>query len=155
MTTPEPPPAAPEGIPANLADWGTRAVGLLIDLLPVIILSALTSWNGFLRYIAWLISVGYTAYMGYLDGTTGQTPGKAIMGTRLVNESGNLVGSGAGVGRKFAHIIDSAICLLGWFLPLIDDKRQTIADKLMTTYVVEGAEKKSFSIDLWRPPASS
>lgn len=40
----------------------------------------------------------------------------------------------------------------GWLLPLVDEKRQTIADKLMQTYVVTGVEKKAFSVDLWRPP---
>jgi len=36
----------------------------------------------------------------------------------------------------------------------VDAKRQTIADKVMNTYVVEGVEKKSFSVELWLPPKS-
>ena len=59
---------------------------------------------------------------------------------------------GPGIGRKFAHIVDSLVCMLGWFLPIVDSKRQTIADKLLNTYVVTGAEKKQFSLDLWMPP---
>ena len=83
---------------------------------------------------------------------SGQTPGKAIMGIRLVDAKGNLLGAGAGIGRKFVHILDSIICFLGWFLPLVDSKRQTIADKVMSTYVVTGIEKKPFAVDLWLPP---
>ncbi len=75
-----------------------------------------------------------------------------MMGIRLVNGQGETIGSGAGIGRKFVHIVDSIVCLLGWLLPLVDDKRQTIADKLMQTYVVTGVEKRPFSVDLWRPP---
>jgi hypothetical protein len=41
---------------------------------------------------------------------------------------------------------------LGHFLPLVDAKRQTIADKVMSSYVVSGLQKKPFSIDLWMPP---
>lgn len=152
MTTPEPPEPQETISPSPLADWGTRAVGLIIDYLPIFILSALTFWSDFLGFLGGLIGVAYTIFMGYLDGLTGQTPGKAVMGTRLVDEKGDVIGAGAGIGRKFIHIVDSMVCLLGWLLPLVDEKRQTIADKLMQTYVVTGAEKRQFSVDLWRPP---
>jgi uncharacterized RDD family membrane protein YckC len=147
---PQPAPSAP--VPSPLADWGTRAIGFLIDYLPIIILNVLIYWSAALRYLGGLIGIGYWIYMGYLDGLTGQTPGKAIMGTRLVDTSGNLIGTGPGIGRKFAHILDSLVCMLGWFLPIVDSKRQTIADKLLTTFVVTGAERKQFAIDLWMPP---
>lgn len=152
MTTPEPPATPPPGQPASpgpLADWGTRALGFIIDILPLIILNALTFWSDFLSWIAWLASIAYTIYLGHMEGVSGQTPGKAVMGTRLVNQQGGLVGSGAGIGRKFVHVLDSLVCLLGWLLPLVDSQRQTIADKLMTTFVVTGVEKKQFAVELW------
>ena len=127
-------------------------MGFLVDWLPVIVINVLFYWFGPLRYIGSLLGIGYIAYLGYLDGVLGQTPGKMIMGTRLVDASGQLLGAGQGIGRKFAHILDSLVCMLGWFLPIVDTDRQTIADKVMTTYVVTGAEKKSFSVDLWMPP---
>ena len=141
----------PSGTPSNLADWGIRAVGWLIDWAPVIILGIITYRVPFFG----LLQIGYLVYLGHLEGTTGQTPGKAMQGTRLVNEQGELIGSGAGIGRKFLHILDSLVCLLGWFLPLVDAKRQTIADKVMNTYVVLGVEKKPFAVDLWMPPKNA
>jgi uncharacterized RDD family membrane protein YckC len=153
-TPPEFPAEQPAAAPANLAPWGTRALGYLIDFAPIWILDALTYRSTFVFSILGLISLAYFIYMGYLDGLTGQTPGKAIMGIRVVNLQGQLIGSGSGIARKFAHIIDSIVCGLGFLLPLIDAKRQTIADKVMNTYVVEGVEKKPFSIDLWFPPKS-
>lgn len=154
MTTPEQPQPQPAdaGSPAPLADWGTRALGFLIDWAPVLILNAIVFRVGFINFLIGLASIAYWAYLGHLDGINGQTPGKAIMGIRLVNTQGELIGSGAGIGRKFAHIVDGIICGLGWLLPLIDAKRQTIADKLLTTFVVTGAEKQPFSIDLWTAP---
>lgn len=59
---------------------------------------------------------------------------------------------GSGIGRKFAHIVDFVVCGLGFLLPLVDSKRQTIADKLLQSFVVTGAEKKKFAVDLWMPP---
>lgn len=154
MSTPDQPQPQPAGAgtPAPLADWGTRAVGFLVDIAPIVILNILTFWSDFLSWIVWLISIAYTIYLGYLDGVAGQTPGKAIMGTRLVNQQGELIGSGPGIGRKFAHIVDSIVCMLGWFLPIVDSNRQTIADKLIVTYVVSGVDKKPFAVELWTQP---
>jgi len=153
MTTPpEFPQEQPIQTPSSLASWGTRALGLLVDYLPILILGALAAFSVVLRYLLGVISFAYFYfYLGYLDGTTGQTPGKRLLGTRVVNQEGNLIGAGAGIGRKFAHIVDSIICLIGWFLPLFDEKRQTIADKMLDTYVVEGVEKKTFGVDLYMP----
>lgn len=156
MSTPEfPAESAADGTPAALASWGTRAVGFIIDAAPVWILQLIFFRSSTINVLISLVSVAYIAYIGYLEGMTGQTPGKAIMGTRLVNQQGDLIGSGAGIGRKFVHILDNIVCLLGWLLPLVDSKRQTIADKVMSTYVVEGVEKKPFAVDLWMPPKTA
>lgn len=160
MTTPqppaeppgEPPAQPPAGVPGNLAEWPVRAAGLLIDIAPVVVLQAIFFW---VPVIGWLISVAsiaYTAYLGHMEGVGGQTPGKAMMGIKLVDAKGGLVGSGPGIGRKFVHVLDSIVCMLGWLLPLVDSKRQTIADKVLDTYVVTGIEKKAFSVELWTAP---
>ena len=152
MTTPPEFPAeqpAPAASPSNLALWGTRALGVLVDWAPAFILSVLTYRAS---YFFSLVGYAYWGYLGHLEGVTGQTPGKAIMGTRLVNQQGELLGSGAGIGRKFVHILDFLVCGLGFLLPIVDSKRQTIADKVMNSYVVEGIEKKPFALDLWMPP---
>lgn len=151
MTTPDQPQPQPAGAatPAPLADWGTRALGFLIDYAPVLILDIIFYRVTVFNFILWLASIAYWIYLGHLDGVTGQTPGKAIMGLRVVNAQGQLIGSGPGIGRKFAHIVDSIVCMLGWLLPLVDSKKQTIADKLVSTYVVSGVEKKQFAVELW------
>jgi uncharacterized RDD family membrane protein YckC len=151
LSTPEFPTSQPQGIPSDLASWGTRAVGLIIDFAPIWIIALLTFRSTTLSLLLNVVGIAYFVYMGYLDGLTGQTPGKAIMGIRLVNQQGDLIGSGAGIGRKFAHIVDSIVCGLGYLLPIVDSKRQTIADKIMTTFVVT-VDKKPFAVDLWMPP---
>ncbi len=145
MTAPDASQAVPA--PAHLADWGTRALGFLIDLIPSLLISAI-----FRNYLAGVVGILYTVLLGHLDGVTGQTPGKAMMGIRLVDANGHLIGSGAGIGRKFVRYIDWLVFGLGNLLPLVDVKRQTIADKLMGTYVITGLERKPFAVDLWLPP---
>ena len=155
MSTPEFPAEQEAGTPSELASWGTRAIGFIIDYAPIWILQLIFFRSTAISTLLSLVGIAYFVYLGYLDGVTGQTPGKAIMGIRLVNQQGEVIGSGAGIGRKFVHIVDSIVCLLGWLLPLVDSKRQTIADKIMSTFVVSGVEKKQFSIELWTPPPSA
>jgi uncharacterized RDD family membrane protein YckC len=124
----------------------------LVDYAPILILDAVTFGNRTVFSILGLLTLGYWILIGHIEGLTGQSPGKAIMGIRLVNAQGQLVGSGAGIGRRFLHVLDLIVCGLGFLLPLVDAKRQTIADKVMSTFVVSGAEKKPFSFDLWVPP---
>jgi hypothetical protein len=35
--------------------------------------------------------------------------------------------------RQICHVVDTIICYLGWLWPLWDGKRQTIADKIVST----------------------
>jgi uncharacterized RDD family membrane protein YckC len=71
---------------------------------------------------------------GYRQGTTGSSIGKSIMKFQVVSEkTGQPIGFGMSIVRQLAHIIDGAICYIGYLFPLWDAKRQTIADKIMTT----------------------
>src|SRR5216683_4466149 len=70
----------------------------------------------------------------YRQGTTGQTPGKRMVGTRLVSRTdGRPIGFGKAVFRGIAHIADLAPYYLGCVWPLWDRKRQTFADKITNT----------------------
>jgi uncharacterized RDD family membrane protein YckC len=85
--------------------------------------------------ITWLLSIAYIVWnYGYRQGTTGSSIGKSIMKFKVVSEkTGQPIGFGLSIVRQLAHIIDSAICYIGYLFPLWDAKRQTIADKIMTT----------------------
>jgi uncharacterized RDD family membrane protein YckC len=148
----------------ELADWGQRALGILIDFamifvlwivafIVVLILSAISNTLGALvGFVVYLALTLAWLYMGYLVGQKGRSPGMAIMGLRCVGqETGQVIGGGMGVVRTIAHIIDSFICYIGWLFPLWDSQRQTIADKLVKTVVLTNQPKQSFSIDLLKP----
>ena len=140
-----------------LASWGQRVVAYLIDwvmsvgvlivlYIVAVILGQIASILGVLVLIvAWLVSLGIGFYLFYLNGSTGQTPGKKVTGLKVVGEqTGQVIGGGAGIGRGLLHIVDAVICYVGFLFPLWDAKRQTIADKIIKTVVVTGAPKASF-----------
>ena len=85
--------------------------------------------------LAGLIVLIYVIWnYGYRQGTTGSSIGKSIMKFKVVSEkTGQPIGFGLSIVRQLAHIVDGAICYIGFLFPLWDAKRQTIADKIMTT----------------------
>jgi uncharacterized RDD family membrane protein YckC len=71
---------------------------------------------------------------GYKQGTTGASIGKSILKFKVVSEkTGQPIGFGPSVVRQLAHAVDAIICYVGFLFPLWDAKRQTLADKIMTT----------------------
>ena len=74
---------------------------------------------------------------GYRQGTTGSSLGKSVLKIKVVSENtGQPIGFGMSIVRQLAHIVDAIICYIGFLFPLWDAKRQTLADKIMTTVVL-------------------
>jgi uncharacterized RDD family membrane protein YckC len=147
-----------------LAPWGQRAVAYLITIGLVIgiyivmaiigaVLGAIADFLGVIWFLlTWLVSIGIGLYVYYLDGTTGGHPGKRLLGLKTVNaNTGELIGGGLGIVRGIAHFVDQIICYIGYLFPLWDPKRQTLADKIMTTVVLTDQPKKEFGPDLFLP----
>lgn len=143
----------PAGVPQGaygppLASYGQRVGSFLIDTgLPVVgyyVLVGLAAYIGDLTValviygVAFLGLLGFVIWnSGYRQGTTGQSLGKKVLGTRLVGQvTGQPVGFGLAVGRQFAHILDGLPFYLGYLWPLWDEQRQTFADKMCSTLVV-------------------
>lgn len=91
-----------------------------------------------------LIAVAYVAALaywvwnwGYRQGVTGSSIGKSVVKFRVVSEkNGQPIGFGRSILRQLAHVIDGIICYIGYLFPLWDAKRQTLADKIMSTVCV-------------------
>ena len=149
-------PFAPVG-GAPLADWPKRALGGLVDYVaPAIVFSILSNIvsqvnSGLGGLVSFVLGVGWMVYLGYKSGTTGVTFGRSIAKTKLLAEAtGQPIGVANGIVRQFAHIIDSIICYIGWLFPLWDAKKQTIADKLMKTVVVDNSADPNAGTYSWQ-----
>lgn len=128
-------------------EWPTRALGALVDYVaPSVIVYVLTvilsrSVNplvgDLVQYLLW---AAWWSYLGYLSGTYGITPGRAIAKTKLVSaETGQVIGVGAGIARQAAHLLDLFTFFIGWLFPLWDGHKQTFADKIVKTVVVDNS----------------
>jgi uncharacterized RDD family membrane protein YckC len=169
---PPPPPSSGGGAPPppgqalpteSYTPWATRALGYIIDNIPVIVVVGIgyvvqmvtmeqtcvgggpyggqycvdqpSGIGNIVYYLLLLAAFAFAIWNnGYKQGTTGQSIGKGVMKFKVVSEkTGQPIGFGTSILRMFAHIVDAIPCYVGFFVPLFDAKRQTWADKIMTT----------------------
>jgi uncharacterized RDD family membrane protein YckC len=134
----------------QLASWAQRMGAYLIDgaayfvlFVILIVVSAISGPNdsGTVALIVWLlflVGVGIWVYNRcILAGRTGQSWGKQALGLKLLRmDNGQPIGGGMACLRDFAHLLDFLPCYVGFLWPLWDNRRQTFADKVITTVVI-------------------
>ena len=113
----------PDRTPDNV-DPGPSAIGALFFVL--LFVSAFTA---------------DIAYFPYFEGRPdGQTPGKRIMGIRVVRQSnGGPLGYGLAIGRTVARVVDGVVFGLGYLWAIWDPQHQTWHDKIAATLVVRSS----------------
>jgi uncharacterized RDD family membrane protein YckC len=131
---------------APLAGWGQRLGSGLIDWLalplPAYIVAAIGQGIGggfgaLLTVVGYLAAIGVVLWNAYQGGATGYSIGKGVLGIKLIGDkTGQPIGGGLAIGRYFLHILDGLPCYLGYFWPLWDAKKQTFADKILSTVVI-------------------
>ncbi|MGZ8802020.1 MAG: RDD family protein [Mycobacterium sp.] len=158
-----PPPGA--ALPKeSYTSWITRVAAWFIDYIPVFLImgitqgiAILTGDNDCVTYdssvactssysvvgtlvsiLGYALSLAYAVWnYGYRQGTTGSSIGKSVMKFKVVSEkTWQPIGFGLSIVRQLAHFVDAIICYIGYLFPLWDAKRQTLADKIMTTVCV-------------------
>ena len=100
--------------------------------------SNMTAFGMIVYILAFAVAFAYWIWnWGYRQGTTGQSIGKSAMKFKVISEkTGQPIGFGLSIVRQIAHVVDSLVCYIGWLFPLWDAKRQTLADKIMSTICV-------------------
>ena len=90
--------------------------------------------------IAGVAAFGFVVWnLGYRQGMTGSSVGKSIMKFKVVSEkTGQPIGFGLSLVRELLYLAAAYLCfgivwLIAVLFPLWDAKRQTLADKIMTT----------------------
>ncbi|HET7127781.1 MAG TPA: RDD family protein [Gaiellaceae bacterium] len=76
-------------------------------------------------------------YYTYFHGRTGQTPGDAALGIRVVDiDTGNVIGYGRAFGRCLVSIVSGIVIGIGYLWMLWDRHRQTWHDKAVSSLPV-------------------
>jgi uncharacterized RDD family membrane protein YckC len=136
----------------TLANWPQRVGAYLIDyliaaipaFLAVILFSGTdpgetpSAGAGLVTFLLYLVSLGIWVYnRAIMMGRTGQSWGKQVLNLRLVRMAdGQPMGGGMCFLRDLAHILDAIPCYIGFLFPIWDARRQTFADKIVSTVVL-------------------
>jgi uncharacterized RDD family membrane protein YckC len=145
----------------DYASWGKRVGAMLIDQIPTYV-GLIVFCVG---YVLWIVEIArssgstveltggavpmivgtlimlagmvWTVYnRWFVAGRTGQSLGKRVMGIRLVGEPSDApIGPMNAFIRDMVHVLDG-MAYVGYLWPLWDEKKQTFADKIMRTIVV-------------------
>lgn len=150
----------PAPIRSDYAHWGKRVGAYLIDFIPTYIaiivfyvgygiaIAGMTSTGSpdlsagavpmIIGGVIYLAALGWQIYNRWITaGRTGQSLGKRVLKISLVSEATNApIGPLNAFLRDLVHILDG-FAYVGFLWPLWDERRQTFADKLMKTAVVE------------------
>jgi uncharacterized RDD family membrane protein YckC len=147
----------------TLANWGWRFLGGVIDYGPIWVLSLVLAQvnipigdrdlNVGLVIFILVIAVNNV----YLQGMTGQSIGKRVLGLQLVrmvvSQRGEqklvLPGVGRALRRQLFHIVDAVVFYIGFLVPLISRNRQTWADMIAKTVVLK--EPQPISLAFAKP----
>jgi uncharacterized RDD family membrane protein YckC len=123
-------------------NMGNRVVAFVIDwaiFLVLDIIAYATSSNAF-RLIVDLITIAVAIYFVYLIGSVGQTPGKKIMGVKIVDaNTGQVVGFWRALGREVVQGLCNIICFAGLWSAWLDGRSgmyQGWHDKALSTRVI-------------------
>lgn len=123
------------------ASFGRRAVAKLIDhtVLMVLTTPMITIMEDKCTIAgAFLISL-YMFPIAYSSGFLARfqaTPGKMLLGLKVVNSDGGRLSEMQAFGRSCAELISSLLLYIGYLIAVSDDRSRTLHDRLAATAVV-------------------
>jgi uncharacterized RDD family membrane protein YckC len=97
------------------------------------------NFEGFLEHQALLTLINTVigiAFALYFIRRYEATPGKLLLGLKLVRADGSPLGKGRIVGRYFAEMLSGLLLGIGYLLPLVDDQKRALHDMVCGTRVV-------------------
>lgn len=158
-TVPGRSPLPPQGSQLRYALWSERVGATLFDALMVLAVTVAVTvvTFGVLEDLSSLAGVAAWGWIAWLNGSKGQSPGKAVMGLKVVRDTdGTTLGGPVGLVRTLVlGLLGSLTIGIFWLLavlwPVWDEKKQALHDKMFGAVVVAGHPRAKFGKDIFRP----
>ncbi|WP_169448561.1 RDD family protein [Ornithinimicrobium pekingense] len=158
---PTPPPRPVPGSHVRYADWAERVGATLVDwgilLGTLVVVGAVFDLPEALETLGGLAWFGLTGYFAWLNGSKGQSPGKALMGLRVVRSAdGSTLGGPVGLVRAVVLFLMFAftgglLYVLALLWPAGDRRKQALHDKVVGASVLAGYPRARFGPGIFRP----
>ncbi|MBS3146835.1 RDD family protein [Candidatus Woesearchaeota archaeon] len=115
---------------------------LIILGIPNLLFNILIVYFLEMNALIYLVNLIFLILILYLDGIRGGTPGKKILGLKIVNKSNKYVGIPTAILRYIGKIISTLILGIGYLMIAWHPKKQGLHDRIAGTYVIKTKEKK-------------
>ena len=113
-----------DGIILNIISW---ILGFVLSFLPY--------WIG--SVIAIVFVIGSIVYFLGFWVWQGATPGKMMMGVKIVKTDGSPIGIGRAILRYIGYFVSAITLYIGYLMIAWDSKKQGLHDKIAGTYVIK------------------
>lgn len=132
---------------AKCIDWVVLyGIGTLVQHVAIAtafdgVAPTLSDWHEFLRLAVYTVPVEVAIallYTVYFVAKHEGTPGKRILGLRVVRADGGRLRPGRTAARFFAEFVSRATFLAGYVMAAFDEEKRTLHDYMCDTRVVRG-----------------
>lgn len=100
---------------------------------PNVIGPAVMAAQGLVMLFAFAVAIGYDTFFVYKFGAT---PGKMVVGKKVVMADGSPLTLGRAFGRYLAYIVSSFTIGIGFIIAAFDDEKRALHDRICDTRVV-------------------
>lgn len=118
-------------------------IGLVILILQFFVRPVFNVDLNLARYYPLIVSVIIGFYFLFFWALLGFTPGKFLLGLKVVRKDGRKVGLGRSIVRFIGYWISAIPLFLGFIWIIFDSRRESWHDKLAGTHVIYAWEKKN------------
>lgn len=125
------------------AGFWTRLWAFIIDVIIINIISFVIGLLAFFligKIFLILIPIVYTIWFWKIHG---QTPGKMLLGIKILRLDGSPLGVGGAISRYIGYIISTIIAYIGFIVIAFHPKKQGLHDLIAQTIVVEDHGEKT------------
>jgi uncharacterized RDD family membrane protein YckC len=95
-----------------------------------------TSMAGMIGILALINLALQCVYHAYFLSTRGATPGKMVLGLRVIRSDGSMLTAGQAVGRYFGYLLDGFTLMIGFIMAGFDSQKRALHDRICDTRVI-------------------
>jgi uncharacterized RDD family membrane protein YckC len=96
-------------------------------------LALFTGLGGMISLLQFAVQIGYEVYF---VSTRGGTPGKLVLGLKIIRADGSPVPAGLAAGRYLAQILSAIILMIGYIMAAFDGQKRALHDRICETRVI-------------------
>jgi uncharacterized RDD family membrane protein YckC len=123
--------------------WDNIIIGL-----PALIIQLLLTYMTGIDSMYYLVTLGLIVLTVYLEGAKGGTPGKWIIGIKIVNDKNQFIGIPGAMLRYLGRIVCGLTLGIGYIMIGTNPQKRGLHDQIANTFVIKSEKFRSWAVAL-------